>query len=121
MKFKKFLLKHWKSFTAVLAVLIATTVGVVIVKAATVSLSVDVPQIVFTNTSQVVTVNAQATIIGATSVSGTYVWTMADQNVASVTYMDGVGTVKPLKGGKTKLTVGILVDTYYDSKDIQFF
>ena len=51
MKFKKFLLKHWKSFTAVLAVLIATTVGVVIVKAATVSLSVDVPQIVFTNTS----------------------------------------------------------------------
>lgn len=118
MKFKKFLLKHWKSFTAVLAVLIATTVGVVIVKAATVSLSVDVPQIVFTNTSQVVTVNAQATIIGATSVSGTYVWTMADQNVASVTYMDGVGTVKPLKGGKTKLTVGILVDTYYDSKDI---
>ena len=118
MKFKRFVSKYWKSITAIMAILIATVAGVAIVKAATVSISVDVPAINFENSSQVVTVNAQASIIGSTSVSGVYVWEVADRNVASCSNIEGVGTIRPLAGGKTELTVGILVDTDYASKTI---
>ena len=47
MKFRKFLRNHWKAVAAVFAIIVATTIGVVMVRAAKVILSVDTPAINF--------------------------------------------------------------------------
>ncbi len=62
MKFRKFLRNHWKAVAAVFAIIVATTIGVVMVRAATVILSVDTPAINFKSDSEAVTVNATVSI-----------------------------------------------------------
>ena len=52
MKFRKFLRNHWKAVAAVFAIIVATTIGVVMVRAATVILSVDTPAINFKSDSE---------------------------------------------------------------------
>ena len=118
MRFTNFLKKHWKIASMLMAIVIATTIGVVIVKAATIVLTVDTTNINFTSTSQSVTVNATVSLINATSTNGQFSWSVQDQMVASVSYNEGVGTVSSLAGGKTKLTVGYLLDSEYVSKEI---
>lgn len=118
MKFRKFLKNHWKAAAAVLAIFIATTVGVVMVRAATIILSVDTPSINFVSDSQVVTVNATVSILNASSTNGSFTWDMADRTVANVSNNEGVGTVSAVAAGKTTLTVGYILEEDYETKEI---
>lgn len=118
MKFRKFLRNHWKAVAAVFAIIVATTIGVVMVRAATVILSVDTPAINFKSDSEAVTVNATVSILNASATNGTFTWSSADNLVASVSNIEGVGTVKAVAAGKTKLTVGYLLDEDYVYKEI---
>lgn len=118
MKFAKFIKKHWKAAAAIFAIAIATTVGVVVVRAATVTLSVDRPVINFNSDSEVVTVNATVSIINATTTTGAFTWAMADPNIAVVSNNEGVGTVTARAAGKTNLTVGYLLDDVHETKTI---
>ncbi len=118
MKFRKFLKNHWKAAAAVLAIVIATTVGVVMVRAASVVLSVDRASINFSSDSEVVTVNATVSILNASSTNGTFSWSIADGTVANVSYNEGIGTVNAIAAGRTTMTVGYLLDQDYATKDI---
>lgn len=118
MKFAKFIKKHWKAAAAIFAIVIATTVGVVAVRAVTVTLSVDRPVINFNSDSEVVTVNATVSIIDATTTTGAFTWAIADPNVATVSNSEGVGTVMARAAGKTNLTVGYLLDDVHETKTI---
>ncbi len=118
MKFAKFIKKHWKAAAAIFAIAVATTVGVVAVRAATVTLTVDRPVINFNSDSETVTVNATVSIINATTTQGAFTWGIADQNVAAVSNNEGVGTVTAKAAGKTTLTVGYILDSDHETKAI---
>lgn len=118
MKFAKFIKKHWKAAAAIFAIAVATTVGVVAVRAATVTLNIDRPIISFNSDSEVVTVNATVSIINASQTTGTWTWGMADPNIAVVTNSEGVGTVSARAAGKTTLTVGYLLEDVHETKTI---
>lgn len=118
MKFIKYIKKHWKIASALVAIMIATTVGVVIVKGASVVLNVDTASITFTNETQVTTVNATVSILNASSTNGSFAWSVADTSVANVSFLEGIGTVTAVGAGKSTLTVGYLLEEEYTSKDI---
>ncbi|MCM1307847.1 MAG: Ig-like domain-containing protein [Butyrivibrio sp.] len=118
MKFAGFIKKHWKAAAAIFAIMVATTVGVVAVRAATITLNVDRQVINFNSDSEVVTVNATVSIFNASATNGTFAWATADPNIAVVSASEGIGTVSARAAGKTNLTVGYYLDGDSEIKTI---
>ncbi len=120
MKFLRLLKKHWKISSAFVAIIIATTIGVVMVKASTVTLSLDTASISFATANASQTITAQVNLVLDSGVStGSYNWAMNDSEVATVSANEGVGTVMAKGAGKTILNVRYtLSDGTYASKTV---
>lgn len=106
MKFLNFLKKHWKTSAAISVIVIATIVGVVYVKASTVSISVSLSSINFAEgqTSQELTAKVDLSLDNDVSIVG-WDWTMVDTEVATVSNNEGSGIVYSKGAGKTSLNV----------------
>lgn len=120
MKFLNFLVKKWRIVAIMLGITIATAVGVVIVKASTVTIMVDKATIAFTGTNMMEVIKATANLSLDPGVSGgTYSWTVEDPQVATVTANEGSGTVLSKGAGKTTVNVSYsLSDGTTDTKRI---
>ena len=121
MKFLNFLVKKWRVTAILLGITIATVVGVVFVKASTVTIMVDKSTIAFTGTNMMEVIKATANLSLDPGVSGgTYSWTVEDPQVATVTANEGSGTVLSKGAGKTTVNVSYsLSDGTTDTKRSQ--
>lgn len=106
MKILNFIKKHWKSTSAICAIVIATVIGVVIVRASTVQLSVNLASINFTEgqNSQGITASVSLSLDNDAGIIG-WNWSMSDPEVATVSNNEGAGTVFSKGAGKTTLNI----------------
>lgn len=106
MKFLNYIKKHWKTVSALAAIMIVTIVGVVIVRASSVSIIVNLTSINFVEgqASQAVEASVTLNIDTGTSIVG-WSWTMSDPEVATVSNMEGSGQVTIKGAGKTNLNI----------------
>lgn len=106
MKILNFIKKHWKSVSAVFAIMIATVIGVVMVKASTVQITVSIASINFTEgqSSQSISASVSMSIDDDAAPIG-WTWTMTDPEVATVSNSEGSATVFSKGAGKTTLNV----------------
>ena len=70
MKILNFIKKHWKSVSAVFAIMIATVIGVVMVKASTVQITVSIASINFTEGQSSQSISAHSYSVVVFSVGG---------------------------------------------------
>ena len=106
MKILNFIKKHWKSASAIFAIMIATIIGVVMVKASTVQITVSLSSINFTEgqNSQSITASVSMSIDNDAAPIG-WNWSMTDPEVATVSNNEGSGTVFSKGAGKTSLNI----------------
>ena len=120
MRFINFLKGHWKTAVILMVIAIATTIGVVAVRASTVTIMVDKATIAFSATNLTETINATANLSLDPGVSGgTYSWSVDDPEVATITANEGSGTVLSKGAGKTTVNITyMLSDGTSDTKRI---
>ena len=106
MNFLNAIKKHWKIASGVTAIFIATVVGVVLVKASTVTISLSLATINFAEgqTSQEIRATVDLSLENDAGVVG-WNWTMVDTEVATVSNNEGNATVYAKGAGKTSLSV----------------
>lgn len=120
MRLFNFLRKKWKVATTLLLIAIATVIGVVAVRASTVTIMVDKATIAFTGTNLTETISATANLSLDPGVSGgTYSWSVDDPDVATVTANEGTGSVISKGAGKTVVNISYtLSDGTSDTKKV---
>ncbi len=106
MKFLNLIKKHWKASSALVAIVILTVIFVVIVKASTVQLTVNLASINFTEgqNSQAITASVALNLDNDAGIVG-WNWSMNDPEVATVSNNEGAGVVYSKGAGKTNLVV----------------
>ena len=106
MKFLNLIKKHWKASSALVAIVILTVIFVVIVKASTVQLTVNLASINFTEgqNSQAITASVALNLDNDAGIVG-WNWSMNDPEVATVSNNEGAGMVYSKGAGKTNLVV----------------
>ena len=106
MKILNFIASKWKITTILLCIAIATVVGVVVVKASTVTIMVDKSTIAFTGTNMTENISATANLSLDPGVSsGSFQWTVDDPQVATVTANEGNGSIISKGAGKTTVNI----------------
>ncbi len=120
MKIINFLASKWKVATILLGIAIATVIGVVVVKASTVTIMVDKASIAFTGTNMTETISATANLSLDPGVSsGNFQWTVDDPQVATVTANEGNGSIISKGAGKTTVNISYsLSDGTTDTKKV---
>ena len=106
MKFLNYIKNHWKVASTLIAIMIATVIGVVIVKASTVSITVSLTSINFVEgqNTQAVEASVSLNLDTGTGIVG-WAWSMNDPEVATVSNVEGSGQVISKGAGKTNLNI----------------
>ena len=120
MRILNYIKKHWKTAAILCSIVIATIVGVVLVKASTVSITLNVSSINFTEgqNSQDIAANVTITIDPGAAPIG-WNWSMTDPEVATVSNTESAATVYSKGAGKTTLKVRYsLTDGAYAEKSV---
>lgn len=120
MRLINFLKGHWKTAVILVVIAIATTIGVVVVRASSVTIMVDKSTIAFAANNMTETINATVnmSVDSGVNVVG-YNWSIDDTNVATVTANEGSGTVYAKGAGKTTVNITYtLSDGASDTKRI---
>jgi uncharacterized protein YjdB len=106
MKFLNYIKNHWKVSATLFAIMIATIVGVVIVKASSVAITVSLTSINFVEgqNTQAVEASVSLNLDTGTGIVG-WAWTMTDPEVATVSNVEGSGQVLSKGAGKTTLNI----------------
>ncbi len=110
MRFINFIKKHWKASALFIAIVIATTVGVVLVRASSISMTLDTAALNFASTGSEYAAEVKVTSLVVDSTggdtNGSYTWSIADNSVATVSILE-TGRVKitPVGAGVTSLEV----------------
>lgn len=120
MKLLNFIASKWKISAALLGIAIATVIGVVVVKASTVTIMVDKSTIAFTGTNMTETISATANLSLDPGVSsGSFQWSVDDPQVATVTANEGNGSIISKGAGKTTVNISYsLSDGTTDTKRV---
>ena len=106
MKILEFIASKWKVTTILLCIAIATVIGVVAVKASTVTIMVDKSTIAFTGTNMTESISATANLsLDPGVASGNFIWTVDDPQVATVTANEGNGSIISKGAGKTSVNI----------------
>ena len=106
MRFLKFLKEHWKVASILAAIVIATCVGVAVVSAGSVDITVDVSSIDFPQGNGSKTVQAKLDLHNTSGEGGSFEWVIADTGIAKTDgSTDGDCSVTAVGAGKTYLTV----------------
>lgn len=105
MRFVNFIKKNWKTASILCVIAIATVIGVVVVRAASVTLTIDHGSIIFnSNVPEEVKASVTVTADGGDT-TGAYSWSIGDDKVANVSGSNGTVSVAPVGAGITNLTV----------------
>ena len=120
MKILEFIASKWKVTTILLCIAIATVIGVVAVKASTVTIMVDKSTIAFTGTNMTESISATANLsLDPGVASGNFIWTVDDPQVATVTANEGNGSIISKGAGKTSVNISYtLSDGTTDTKKV---